>query len=147
MSELGVIIDQSLVSIDSDSQFSVVDHGRYLEIRSVKPIVVAIPDLRVVSDGSIDVISRGDQHALTGGIHHTNPGGGQYYDSAMSRDGDPPWIRELMVERDATYRDRAAAHARREFYIRAARQALMPKLRKTNSRAEACQCHLHRRKR
>ncbi len=118
---------------------TVSEHEGRIVVASGRPLVISAPDIRVVSDGNFDVVTAGDQHSLTAGIHHTNPGGGRYYDERMARPGDPPWIRELMVSRDAAYRRQAEVLARREFYVRAARNALRPKRRGRFGRG--CGCH------
>lgn len=86
-------------------------------------VVVKIAgELRVHTDGDTVVISRGDQYHLSGGEHHTNPGGGSFYDRRMKSASDPFWVRELMVERERRYRETDERMTRREFYVRAARR-------------------------
>jgi hypothetical protein len=140
----GTTLGQALARLfvrgsSEDRPIAIVSDERQITVTSSKPIVIVAPDIRIISDGSVDVISAGDQHMLTGGVHHTNPGGGGYYDERMSRPGDPPWIRDLMVRRDSAYRCQSAISARREFYVRAARNALRPKRR--GKFGGGCGCH------
>jgi hypothetical protein len=96
-------------------------------------------------DGSSVLFTENNIIQVTGGQHHTNPIGAEYFDQAMNHLGAGSRIRDVMIDKEFRYRHHDQGMARRAFYIEMARRNLITKrpskhANKSRLKYKGCNC-------
>lgn len=124
------------VKLDDVIVAEIGDDGKvYLTIDASVVVRIRGDESRVV-EGTSMLVSNEDIIELSGRHHHTNPAGARFYDARMKRVNDDPSVRQLMIDREISYRAMDRIRARRSFYLEAARRNINS--RKKGSRCKSC---------